>query len=165
MMERAPDGVRIRPMRDTDAPAALEILEKWNMAPTPDEPDAERTGILVENSFVAEVRGHIRGVASFIMLGPEEAETASLAVHPESRGLGLGYRLQVTRLEAMWERGVRQVRTETDRPDTVKWYVAKFGYRNVGTNPKKHAFSLPDVQEWVVLELDLERWIRERGGP
>ncbi len=165
MMEPTSDDVRVRPMRDSDTPAAMEILDKWNMAPTPDEPDAERSGILVENSFVAEVRGQVRGVASFIMLGPDEAETASLAVHPESRGLGLGYRLQVSRLEAMWERGVRRVRTETDRPDTVKWYVAKFGYRQVGTNPKKHAFSLPDVQEWVVLELDLARWIREQDSP
>jgi hypothetical protein len=47
------------------------------------------------------------------------------------------------------------VRTETDRPATVRWYVRRFGYRVVGTNPKKHAFSLPDVAVWTVLELDL----------
>jgi N-acetylglutamate synthase-like GNAT family acetyltransferase len=32
-----------------------------------------------------------------------------------------------------------------------------FGYRIVGTNPKKHAFSLPNVDVWTVLELDLEQ--------
>jgi hypothetical protein len=47
------------------------------------------------------------------------------------------------------------VRTETDRPDTVRWYVKRFGYRIVGTTPKKHAFSREDVDYWTVLELDL----------
>jgi hypothetical protein len=55
----------------------------------------------------------------------------------------------------MRRRGVRRVRTETDRPATVRWYVRRFGYRVVGTNPKKHAFSLPDVDVWTVLELEL----------
>jgi uncharacterized protein with GYD domain len=55
----------------------------------------------------------------------------------------------------MRERGIRTVRTETDRPETVRWYVERFGYRIVGTNPKKHAFSLAGVDYWTVLELDL----------
>jgi N-acetylglutamate synthase-like GNAT family acetyltransferase len=163
-MTPTPEGeVLIRPMRPADVPAATAVLAMWNMAPTPDEPDAERSGIDVENSFVAELDGRIVGTASYIMLGPDRAETASLAVDPSVRGAGLGYELQVARLEAMWRRGIRSVRTETDRPATVRWYLDKFGYEQVGTNPKKHAFSLPDVDEWVVLELDLTRWARERG--
>ncbi len=55
----------------------------------------------------------------------------------------------------MRRRGVRRVRTETDRPATVRWYVRRFGYRIVGTNPKKHVFSRPDVDHWTVLNLDL----------
>jgi hypothetical protein len=38
----------------------------------------------------------------------------------------------------------------------VRWYVRKFGYRIVGKAPKKHPFSREDVDEWTVLELDLE---------
>jgi 2-dehydropantoate 2-reductase len=158
------DYLLIRPMRPDDLAAATAILEKWNMAPTPDRPDAERSGIIVEQSFVAEQGGRLVGTASYLMLGPDTAETASLAVDPECRGLGLGYKLQVARLLAMWRRGVRQVRTETDRPATIDWYIQKFGYVRVGTNPKKHSFSLPDVQEWTVLELDLAVWAAGRAG-
>jgi N-acetylglutamate synthase-like GNAT family acetyltransferase len=165
MTHHVAGAVIIRPMVPADIPAATSVLAKWNMAPTPDEPDAERSGIDVANSFVAERDGEILGMASYIMLGPDSAETASLAVSPESRGLGLGYKLQVARLESMWRRGVRRVRTETDRPATIRWYIEKFGYAQVGTNPKKHAFSLPDVDQWVVLELDLARWAASRKLP
>ncbi len=51
---------------------------------------------------------------------------------------------------------IQRVRTETYRESTKLWYVKNFGYRIVGANPKKHAFSLPDVDVWTVLELDLE---------
>lgn len=163
MTAQAGEEVRIRPMRESDVPAAMEVLGRWNMAPRPDEPDAERTGLVVDQSFVAERGGRVVGTASYLMLGPDTAETASLAVDPGSRGLGLGYRLQVARLKAMWRRGVRRVRTETDRPDTIRWYIEKFGYRRIGTNPKKHDFSLSAVDHWVVLELDLADWVREAG--
>lgn len=157
------DGdVIIRPMRESDVPIALGILEKWNMAPRPEEPDAERSRIDVPRSFVAERDGKILGTASYIVLGPETAETASLAVDPESRGLGLGYRLQTARLHAMWAQGIRHVRTETDRPETVRWYIDKFGYRRAGTAAKKHDFSVSKIDHWIVLELDLGEWISRR---
>jgi len=38
----------------------------------------------------------------------------------------------------------------------------RFGYRVVGTVPKKHVFSLPDVSHWTLLELDLTRETRRR---
>lgn len=147
--------VEIRRMRPEDVPAAMAILETWNMAPDPDRENAERSGIVVENAFVAVVDGEIVGTAGWFALSDEVAETASLAVDPTYRGLGIGHRLQSARLDAMRERGFRRVRTETDRPATIRWYVEKFGYRKIGTNPKKHEFSLPDVDSWTVLELEL----------
>ena len=60
--------------------------------------------------------------------------------------------------------GIRTVHTETDREETVDWYVRKFGYQRIGTNPKKHDFSLPDIDEWVVLRLDLDDYC-ENGLP
>lgn len=142
-------------MRPDDVPAAMRILEEWNMAPDSDRENAERSEIVVENAFVAVVDGEIVGTAGWFALSDDVAETASLAVDPAYRGLGIGYRLQSARLDAMRERGFERVRTETDRPATIRWYIEKFGYRKIGTNPKKHAFSLPDVDEWTVLELDL----------
>lgn len=150
--------VRIRKMREGDIPAAMDILDGYDMAPTTDQEDAERSEIRVENSFVAEAGDDIVGTASYIVHSDTLAETASMAVHPDYRGEGLGYRLQTARLEEMRSRGIESVRTETDRPGTIEWYIEHFGYERVGTNPKKHDFSLSGVDEWTVLELDLDAW-------
>jgi predicted N-acetyltransferase YhbS len=137
----------------------MALLETWNIAPRPpsaDQPEVERIGLDVANSFVAECNGRIVGVCSYILMNEEGwAETASLAVDPSIRGRHVGFKLQQARLEEMYTRGVRKVRTEADRPDAIRWYVERFGYRIVGSNPKKHDFSLSHVDTWTVLELDL----------
>lgn len=148
----------IRKMRDEDLPACMAILESWNMAPrqpSDEIPDPERTGIDVANGFVAEAEGRIVGTCSYIVHSPELAETASLAVDPLLRERDAGLLLQRARLDEMRRRGIRRVRTETDRPETVRWYVNRFGYTIVGTTPKKHKFSREDIDFWTVLELDL----------
>jgi len=152
-------AVRIRKMHQADVPAVMDILDEYDMAPKTDRDDAERSEIRVENSFVAEHDGDVVGTASYIVHDDTFAETASMAVTPDYRGEGLGYRLQAARLEEMYSRGIETVRTETDRPETIEWYIEHFGYERVGTNPKKHDFSLSDVDEWTVLELDLETWV------
>jgi N-acetylglutamate synthase-like GNAT family acetyltransferase len=157
--DAAPGEVQVRKMRPDDLSGSLRILGLWNMAPlTPsaEVPEPERTSIDIENAFVADARGRIVGTCSYFMLGDGWAETASLAVDPDPRFAGVGVMLQQARLDEMRRRGVRHVRTETDRPATVRWYVRRFGYRIVGTAPKKHAFSLPDVDHWTVLNLDLD---------
>ena len=150
--------IEIGRIRDDEIEAAMAILDSWNMAPRApdtDTPEVERSGLDPERTFVARTDGRVVGVASYIVHDAELAETASLAVEPSVRGEGVGARLQQARLDEMRALGMKRVRTETDRPDTIDWYIRKFGYRRVGTNPKKHAFSLDDVDEWTVLELDL----------
>ncbi len=120
-------AVVIRKMLPTDLQPAMSLLAQYNMAPTPERAD----------------------------LSADRAETASLAVDPAFRGQGVGARLQIARLRELKQSGVRWVRTESDRPETLAWYIRKFGYVEVGKNPKKHEFSLPDVADWTVLELDL----------
>ncbi len=153
-------SVSVRPMKATDMAAAMAILQEWNMAPVADDSVAnpERSELVVDLSFVAELEGEMVGVCSMILHSPTLAETASLAVSPAARGTGAGYLLQVARLREMRRRGIETVHTETDRPDTIDWYVRKFGYRVVGSNPKKHSFSLADVDQWTVLQLDLRQW-------
>lgn len=155
---------RIRKMTPQDLPEVMELLERWSMAPTPGVANAERSGIEIAHTFVAANEdGRLVGVGSYLLLDQDTAETASLAVAPQVQGMGVGAMLQEARLQEMLARGIRRVRTETDRPETIAWYQRKFGYRVVGSNPKKHAFSLPDIDTWTVLELDLEQWGRARG--
>jgi ribosomal protein S18 acetylase RimI-like enzyme len=144
-------------MRQEDRPAVLVLLAAWNMAPIParTEAEAEATGLDPAHTFVAVHAGRIVGVSSYVLTGPDSAQTQSLAVDPAWRGRGLGERLQRTRLEALRAQGIRQLRTEADRPETIAWYVRKFGYRVIGTVPKKQRFSLPEVTEWTVLRLEL----------
>jgi predicted N-acetyltransferase YhbS len=148
--------IAIRKMRDDDLAAATAVLAHYNMDPRPGLEDAERSGIEVAHSFVAVDEGHVVGVASYLLLGDDSAETASLAVDPAYRGLGIGHRLQAARLDEMRARGIRRVRTEADRPETIRWYIERFGYREVGTNPKKHDFGLVEADHWTVLELELD---------
>ena len=152
-------SVEIRKMCPDDYEAAIAILNKWNMAPVAPSEDIEnpeRSVLDIEKSFVAVDDGRIVGVCSYIVHNPELAETASLAIDPSCRGQGVGYRLQVARLKEMKRIGIRTVHTETDREDTVNWYIRKFGYQRMGSNPKKHAFSLPDVDKWIVLQMNLD---------
>lgn len=155
------NNITIRKMIPADKEAALSILSEWNMAPQkPDKniPEPERTDIILENSIVAVDDGKVVGVASYITHAPDHAETASMAVSPAYRGLGIGYKLQKARLHKMKSMGIKTVTTESDRSEVIDWYIRKFGYRIIGANAKKHEFSLPDVDYWTLLELNLENW-------
>jgi predicted N-acetyltransferase YhbS len=151
----------IRKMAEADMVAVMNILAQWNMAPRRpcrEVPNPERSAINVANTFVACDDGTVVGVASYIEHSADLAETASLAVDPGYKGQGVGFRLQEARLREMAEKGFKTVRSETDRPETIAWYITRFGYRAIGSNPKKHSFSLPGVDTWTVLELDLETY-------
>ncbi len=153
------ENFKIRKIEKGEIDAAMAILKKWNMAPleaTENIPNPERESLDLKHTFVALKDDKIIGVCSYLVLSDEEAETASLAVDPILKGKGVGYALQIARLKEMKSRGFSRVHTETDRPETVKWFIKKFGYKVVGTNPKKHDFSLKDVDHWTVLKLDLK---------
>ena len=138
--------------------ATMTLLEKWNMAPKKASdflPSPERDNLDISNSFIALLDEKLVGVASYILLDERRAETASLAVDPEYLGCGIGYELQIARLDELRSKGITHLRTESDRPEVIHWYINKFGYRITGKNPKKHAFGHPEYDYWTVLELDL----------
>lgn len=145
-------------MREADRSVAMSILEMYNMAPrppTPELPDPERAELAVDRTLVAEFDGMVVGLCSYLVHSPELVETASLAVHPDWRGHGIGLILQQKRLQLFRQKGFRKVRTETDRPEVADWYIRHFGYRTVGKNPKKHCFGRPEIDYWTVLELSI----------
>ncbi|HYC17223.1 MAG TPA: GNAT family N-acetyltransferase [Pseudolabrys sp.] len=153
--------VMLRKLSDNDLPRVIEILSYWNMAPvepTATVPVVETTGLEPERTTIAIVRHKIVGVASYIVLDNGWAETVSLAVDPAWRGHGIGEKLQIARLKEMKKIGIQNVKTESDRPEVIGWYIRKFGYRVAGTSPKKHDFCRHDVTHWTVLNLDLRKW-------
>lgn len=159
-------AVVIRKMVAADLPQVMSLLARWNLAPrppSPETPDPERTTLHVENTYVAVDENRIVGVSSYIMHSAELAEACSVAVDPAYLGQGIGTRLVVTRLGEMRRRGVKTVRAEADRPETIRWMVNGLGYRIVGTNPKRHDFGSPQVDHWTVLELDLENFDPDRS--
>lgn len=154
-------ALEVRKIKINELKLAMQILEKWNMAPRASSeanPNPERETLDLNHTFIAKVGDEIAGVCSYLVLSEEEAETASLAVDPKFKGKGIGYALQMARLKEMKTKGFKRVHTETDRPETINWYIGKFGYKIVGTNPKKHDFSLSDVDFWTVLKLDLNNF-------
>lgn len=153
--------VMLRKLSDNDLPRVIEILSYWNMAPvapTATVPVPETTGLEPERTTIAIIQQKIVGVASYIVLDNGWAETVSLAVDPTWRGHGIGEKLQIARLKEMKKIGIQNVKTESDRPEVIDWYIRKFGYRVAGTSPKKHDFCRHDVTHWTVLNLELRKW-------
>lgn len=150
-------GFTIRRARPDEGPAILEIMRPWNMhhVPSP-EMDAIDLGCF----FVAEIDGVMIGASGYRLLGPGRGKTTLLAVLPEHLGSGAGAALQATRLHAMAARGVHTVTTNADRPETIAWYKARFGYREVGKLAKVHDFGRSDIDHWTTLELDLATYMR-----
>jgi predicted N-acetyltransferase YhbS len=150
--------IALRRLRPEDLPAVVEVLAHWSMAPVAPStacPVVERTALDPDTTFVALDGDCVVGVGSFWVRGDGWGETAVLAVHPDWLRRGIGGRLQAARLEELKRCGVARVRTEADRPEAIDWYVRRFGYRVAGTAPKKHPFSLVEVDRWTVLELEL----------
>lgn len=151
----------LREMRPEDLDRVTAILAHWRLAPvaaSPDVPEPEVRSIPVATTLVALRDGTIIGIGSYVLTGERRADTLLLAVDPACRGEGVGNRLQTARLERMKALGIETVVTESDRPETIDWYVRRFGYRVAGTRPKRHPFGFEGAADWTILELDLSRW-------
>ena len=151
-------SIQIRRMLPSDLEQVMRLLAHWNIAPVEpsrEVPVPERTEIIVGNTYVATDDGRIVGVCSFFQHSPTLGEVASLGVDPAYHRRGVGDQLGLAMRHAMYALGIRKVRSESDRPETIKWLVGR-GHRIVGTVPKRHAFGSSDVGEWTVLEYDLD---------
>ena len=63
--------------------------------------------------------------------------------------------------------GVHTVTTNAARPETIRWYKSRYGYREVGRLQKIHSFGHPDIDHSTTLELDLTDylWKTSLKGP
>jgi len=148
----------IRSMQPADHDEVMRLLAHWNLAPlapSAEIPHPECAKFVVENALVAVDGGRIVGVRSYLQLSPTLVEGESFAVAPDYRGQGIGKRLADESRRLMIRRGFRTMRSEADRPEVIRWLVAR-GNRIVGTIPKRHAFGSAEVDHWTVLELELD---------
>lgn len=151
--------VVVRRMRAEDRAQVLALLARWGIAPVApsrETPVSERPELLADNMLVAVDGERIVGTRSWVPLGAGVAEGASLALDPAYQGRGIGERLMLAGYRDMYAAGIRTVRSEADRADTIRWFVERWGYRVVGTRPKHHAFGAADADHWTVIELDLD---------
>jgi len=158
---RGPDADRVdyRWATADDEAGIFAVLETANFhrVPSPEMPSLDLAAFLV-----AEIGEHVIGVAGFKVTGAT-GKTTLMAVDPRYRGLGVGERLHELRMLAMRERGCAVAVTNADLPATIAWYGRKYGYRPVGRVEKLHAFGAPEIGHWTTLEVDLDRWVDERG--
>lgn len=156
--------VEIRPARVADLARIIEILEGYNMGHFG---HAERPAMpKIEHFMVAEEQGVVVGCCAYLLydeseiaVRADEAETGSLAVSAEYRGKGVGEALQAARMHQLLDLGIETLFTETDRPQTIAWYIRKFGYRRLSSRPKKFRdFGDPDVDTFTLLAVDLRKW-------
>ncbi|HSR74090.1 MAG TPA: GNAT family N-acetyltransferase [Sulfurovum sp.] len=137
----------------------LAVLKPWNMHHIP---SAEMEKIDFDTFFVAKIDGKIVGVSGYKVLDANNGKTTLLAVYPEFQGSGIGKALQDKRLEAMYQKGVKKVTTNADRPDIILWYKKHYGYKEIGRLKKIASFGLDDKEYWTTLEMDLENHITQK---
>ncbi len=146
---------------EKDRPAIFALLKQANMHYIPSR---EMPQITFENYFVAKIGGEIAGFSGYKIISLDEAKTELMVVDNKFRGKGIGYKLQVRRMEEMIAKGIKTLTTNTDLPETIAWYKKHFGYVEKGKLKKFHEFGDPNIDHWTTLELDLCRWNKERKG-
>ncbi len=148
-------NIIIEKAKDKDRSFIFELLKQANMHYIPSE---EMPALTYENYYVAKIDSKVVGFCGYKILSPTEAKTELMVVGEEYRGKGIGYKLQVIRMEDMLKKGVKILTTNTDLPETIEWYKNKFGYKEIGKLKKLHIFGDPNINYWTTLQVDLYQW-------
>jgi len=152
--------VKIEPAGQGDREPILQVMKFWNMHHVPSR---EMEELNLRNFFVAKVDGKIVGASGFKMIRSDVGKTTLLSVDPSYNGMGIGQKLQDARLLAMHKWGAKSVITNADRPETISWYMKHYGYFDTGLRvPKVHSFGDDSIDHWTTIEMDLEKWVKER---
>ncbi len=137
----------------------FRLLKQANMHYIPSE---EMPGLTYENYFVAKNDGNVVGFCGYKILSEHDAKTELMVVDSQTRGQGIGYALQVRRMEDMLNKGIRTLTTNADLPASINWYKKHFAYKEVGKLKKIHEFGDPNIDEWTTLQVNLIQWDEER---
>jgi len=128
--------MKIRSMTLADLPAVIELDELSFSQPWP--PDAFAAELLNPNSrcWVVEVEGRV-AAALVLWRVLDEAQIATIAVHPDFRQRGIGSALLRASMDAAYAEGARiyHLEVRAGNASAIKLY-ADFGYEIVGRRPK-----------------------------
>ena len=149
----------IEKAQEEDRKEIFRLLKQANMHYIPSE---EMPGLTFENYFVAKVDSNVVGFSGYKILSEHEAKTELMVVDTQARGLGIGYALQVRRMEDMIKKGILMLTTNSDLTESILWYKKYFGYKEVSKLKKIHEFGNPHIDEWTTLKVDLTKWNEER---
>ncbi|MEU6711094.1 amino-acid N-acetyltransferase [Nonomuraea sp. NPDC046802] len=142
---RTPDVRVVRRLVDTYAGAGPRLLEKATVTLYED----------VQEFWVAERGGQVVGCGALHVLWEDLAEVRTVAVDPESRGLGVGRQIVSALIRQAKDLGLRRVFCLTFEVD----FFARLGFRPIqGTpvSPEVYAELLASYDEGVAEFLDLE---------
>ncbi len=142
-----------------DREAILRIMQRWNMHHVP---SLEMKELDFTCFHVARFENKIIGAAGYEILSKDRGKTTLLGVYPEFQGGGIGKALQNIRLEAMYDRGIKKVITNADRPEIIVWYKKHYGYYKIGRLKKVCSFGLDSVDYWTTLEVDLDAYFKTK---
>jgi len=137
----------------------FRLLKQANMHYIPSE---EMPSLTYKNYFVAIANGKVVGFSGYKTLSEHNAKTELMVVDNQTRGQGIGYALQMRRMEDMLNKGIRELITNADLPSSIHWYKKHFGYKEIGKLKKIHEFGNPNIDEWTTLQVDLLQWDEER---
>jgi len=151
--------ITIERAEENHRPEIMRLLKQANMhyIPSPEMPE-----LTYVNYFVAKADGKVVGFCGYKILGSSKAKTELMVVDKKHRGKGIGYALQVRRMEDMLEKGICELTTNSDIPATIAWYKKHFGYVEAGRLDKLHEFGEPTINHWTVLVVDLQKWALKR---
>lgn len=158
-MRQTPDHAVIKEFEEEHSPEMMGLLEGANMHYIPSE---EMPEITFRNYFVSLINKKVVGFSGYKILSLREAKTELMVVDPQYRGYGIGYKLQIKRMEDMFDKGIKILTTNADIPEVIQWYKKNFGYREIGKLTKKYEFGDPNINQWTTLQVDLIHWNEKR---
>ncbi len=157
-----PSDFILRPMRLEDVPRVREIdvlsfSMPWSERSYRFELTENRSSVI----WVAETgEGAARVVVGMIVIWAilDEAHVATIAIHPDYRGLGLGRRLLARGLLAAYQRGARLAYLEVRRSNRVAQNLyEQFGFWVAGERPRYYQDNNEDALLMTLEPLDPER--------
>ncbi len=150
----------IEQAKPQDLQQIINVLKPWNMHHIP---SVEVEEIDFKTFYVAKINEQIVGVAGYKILSNILGKTTLLAVYPEFQGSGVGKALQDKRLEVMYQKGIQNVQTNSDRSEIITWYKKHYDYYEIGKVDKLIPFGLENISYWTTLEMNLEKYFENKN--